>query len=443
MSKTFRPWLIDQPQLLPASVEDFVPPDHLAHFVRDLVREQLDLSAILASYVELRGYPPFDPRMMTALLLYGYSRGVYSSRRLARGCQERVDFMAVTAMNRPDFRTISEFRRRHGAVLSGLFVQVLRLCQEAGLVELGHVALDGTKMKANASKHKAMSYGRMKKTEPELAAEVDGWLKAAEAADAEEDALHGVDRRGDEKPDWMATKERRLAKIREAKAALEAEATAEAEEKAKQPKRYRGGRKPKQEPGTPPDKAQRNFTDPESKIQKTPDGFIQGYNAQAAVDATAQVIVAQDVTPMAADVGHLVPLVTAIGRTLRQRPRQVLADAGYCSDDTLKALGRKGIAAYIATGRHKHGEALPPAPRGRPPTGLTRRERMARTLRTKLGRAIYARRKAIVEPVFGQIKHARGFRQFLRRGQAAVRAEWALLCTAHNILKLYTAGAWA
>ena len=251
MSKTFRPWLIDQPQLLPASVEDFVPPDHLAHFVRDLVREQLDLSAIFASYVELRGYPPFDPRMMTALLLYGYSRGVYSSRRLARACEERVDFMAVTAMNRPDFRTISEFRRRHGAVLGQLFTQVLRLCQEAGLVELGHVALDGTKMKANASKHKAMSYGRMKKTEAELAAEVEGWLKAAEAADAEEDALHGSDRRGDERPDWMANKEKRLAKIREAKAALEAEAKAEAEEKAKQPKRYRGGRKPKREPGTP------------------------------------------------------------------------------------------------------------------------------------------------------------------------------------------------
>lgn len=306
MSKRFRPWLVDQPQFLPPSIDEFVAPDHVAHFVRNLVREQLDLSAILASYTELRGYPPFDPRMMTAVLLYGYSRGVYSSRRLSRACEERLDFLAVTARNQPDFRTISEFRRRHLGALSELFVQVLRLCQKAGLVDLGHVALDGTKMKANASKHKAMSYGRMKKTEPELAAEVAAWLAAAEAADAQEDGALG-DKRGDEMPAWVADKAKRLEKIRAAKAALEAEAKAQAETKAAMPKRYRGGRKPKTEPGTPPDKAQRNFTDPQSRIMKGRDGFIQGYNAQAAVDAKAQVILAHGLSDCAADSDQLTP----------------------------------------------------------------------------------------------------------------------------------------
>ena len=251
MKKTFRPWRVEQGLLLPPSVHDFVPADHAAHFVRDLVREDLDLSAIVDSYDEARGYPPYDPWMMTALLLYGYSRGVYSSRRLARACEERLDFLAVTALNRPDFRTISEFRRRHLAALAGLFEQVLLLCRKAGLVQLGHVALDGTKLKANASKHKAMSYERMSKAEPDLAAEIADWLDAAEAADAAEDAALGPDRRGDELPAWVADKQKRLEKIRAAKAALEAEAKAAAKEKAKQPKKYRGGRKPKTPPGTP------------------------------------------------------------------------------------------------------------------------------------------------------------------------------------------------
>jgi transposase len=434
MSKTFRPWLIDQPQLLPASVEDFVPPDHVAHFVRDLVREQLELSAIFDSYVELRGYPPFDPRMMTALLLYGYSRGVYSSRRLARGCEERVDFMAVTAMNRPDFRTISEFRRRHQVALAGLFVQVLRLCQEAGLVELGHVALDGTKMKANASKHKAMSYGRMKKREAELAAEVDGWLQAAEAADAEEDALHGADRRGDETPDWMADKQKRLAKIREAKAALEAEAKAQAEEKAKQPKRYRGGRKPKRGPGTPSDKAQRNFTDPESRIMKGRDGFVQAYNAQAVVDTKAQVIVAHGLTDCAVDNGQLVPMIDAVIANTGQKPAQMSADSGYCSEANIAAMDERGIEAFIATGRQKHGQAT--ANGSKASRKGPKVEQMRERLRQGGFENPYRLRKQTVEPVFGQIKHARGFRQFLMRGLNKVTAEWAMLCTVHNILKL-------
>src|SRR5665647_184265 len=305
MSKTFRPWPVDQAELLPPSVSDFVPAGHVAHFVRDLVREQLDLTAILESYSELRGYPPFDPVMMTALLLYSYSQGIYSSRRMARACEERLDFLAVTAMNRPDHRTISKFRRRHLSALSRLFVQVLRLCQRAGLADLGPVALDGTKIKANASKHKAMSYERMLKTEPQLKAEVEAWLAAAEQTDEAEDAALG-EARGDETPDWVADKVRRMAKIQEAKAALEAEAKAQAGAKAKaaaarallkdqrkrrgrpaQPKPKAGPKpatevKPEPEPKPAP-KAQRNFTDPESRIMKGPDGFLQGYNAQAAV----------------------------------------------------------------------------------------------------------------------------------------------------------------
>jgi transposase len=432
MSKTFRPWLIDQPQLFPASVEDFVPPEHVAHFVRDLVCEQLDLSAIFASYGELRGYPPFDPRMMTALLLYGYSRGIYSSRRLARACEERVDFMAVTALNRPDFRTISKFRGRHRAALAGLFVQVLRLCQEAGLVELGHVALDGTKMKANASKHKAMSYQRMKKTEPELAAEIERWLKTADAADAEEDAVHGGDRRGDETPDWMADKKRRLAKIREAMAALEVDAKTEAEEKARQPKRHRGGRKPKREAGTPSDKAQRNFTDPESRIMKGRDGFVQAYNAQAAVDTKAQVILAHGLSDCAADSGQLVPMIDAVIANTGAKPTQISADSGYCSQDNIQAMEDREIEAFIATGRQKHGEAAADGGKGLGAKVEQMRERLRRD-----GFANpYRLRKQTVEPVFGQIKQARGFRQFLMRGLNKVAAEWAMLCTVHNILKL-------
>ena len=430
MTKTFRPWQVDQSLLLPPSVHDFVPADHPAHFVRDLVRDQLDLSAIVESYDETRGYPPYDPWMMTALLLYGYSRGVYSSRKLARACEERLDFMAVTALNKPDFRTISDFRKRHLAALHGLFVQVLRLCQKAGLVALGHVALDGTKIKANASKHKAMSYGRMKPTEAELAADVSGWLTAAEAADAEDDTELGADRRGDEMPDWVSDKQKRLEKIREAKAALEAEAKAEADEKARLPKKYRGGRKPKTEPGTPKDRAQRNFTDPESRIMKAKDGFIQGYNAQAAVDGAHQVIVAQSLTDNASDQRELTPLVDGIKINTGRKPKEVSADTAYCSESNLAALEQRRIRAYVATGRQKQptgGEAKKQGPRV---------EAMRERLRKGGHRSRYRLRKHIVEPVSGQIKEARGFRQFLMRGKDKVAAEWALLCTVHNILKL-------
>ena len=230
MSKTYRPWNVDQAMLLPPSVQELVPEGHLAHFIRDLVRDDLDLSAVLDTYSEERGYPPYHPVMMVALLLYAYCQGVYSSRRIAQACEQRLDFMAVTALQQPDFRTISDFRKRHLKALGALFGQVLVLCEQAGLVKLGHVALDGTKLKANASKHKAMSYGRMKQREKELADEVAKWLEQAAATDASEDDALGVERRGDELPDWVKSKQKRLEKMREAMAALEAEAAAQAQQ---------------------------------------------------------------------------------------------------------------------------------------------------------------------------------------------------------------------
>ena len=437
MSKEFRRWKIDEAQLLPASVQDYVPRDHLSRLIVALVREELDLSAIAGSYRSVLGQPPFDPRMMTALLLHGYASGIYSSRRIAKAASERADFMMIVAGDPPDFRTVSEFRRRHLRALAALFVQVLRLSEKAGLVKLGHVALDGTKIKANASKHKAMSYARMKKREAELEAEVDRWLGAAEAADREEDKLHGK-RRGDEMPDWVADKQKRLQKIREARAALEAEAKAaaeeemrrreKAEEQRKSEGRKKNGKTPAPPKAEPEGKAQRNFTDPESRILKTKDGYIQGYNAQAAVDAQAQIIVAQSLTNSMSDQDQLVPLIDGIKDNLGRKPKEASADAGYCSEANLAALAEREVGAYLATGRARH-----PA-EGRPKGPLVR------AMRDKLKRAgrrtRYRLRKQVVEPVFGQIKQARGFRQFLLRGIEKVKAEWALICTAHNLTKL-------
>ena len=442
MTKSFRPWRVDEAWLLPASVQDFVPAGHPAHLVRDIVREELDLGAILSTYTEARGFPPYDPAMMVALLLYAYSQGVYSSRRIARGCEERLDFQAVTALNRPDFRTISEFRRRHLAALGELFVQVLALCQRAGLVGLSHVAVDGTKLRANASKHKAMSYERMLRAQTELAAEVKGWLDRADSADAAEDGEHGCERRGDEMPDWMADKQQRLVRIRAARAALEAEARAAAE--AKQAARpdlgpkadgtpcQRRGRKPAHPPGTPEPSAQRNFTDPESRIMLGRDGFIQGYNGQAAVDSRHQIIVAHRLTPNASDQEGLLPLLDATAANTGRLPDEVSADNGFCSEANLAGLVARGVRGYVATGRARH-----PAD-GKPGRGpLT--AAMRRRIRQGGHRSRYRLRKHIVEPVFGQIKAARGFRQLLLRGVDKVRREWALICTAHNLTKLTTA----
>lgn len=417
MAKTFREWNVEQSWLLPPSVMDFVPADHVAHFVRDTVREQLDLSEISAPYEqEERGYPPYHPVMMTALLLYAYCQGVYSSRRIARACEERVDFMAVTGLNRPDFRTVSDFRKRHLQALQGLFVQVLRLCQRSGLVSLGHVALDGTKIKANASKHKAMSYERMAESERRLRREVKDWFERARSADEGEDRQHGAERRGDELPDWVADKQRRIQKIREAKAALEAEAQGAGQ-------------------AAPKPKAQRNFTDPDSAIMggKRGKDFVQGYNGQAAVDEKAQVIVAQSLSNCAADVNQLEPTVRQIKINTGRQARELSADAGYCSEGNLAVLARHRIRPYIATGRQKHSEAS--AAGRRRPVG-TRTAAMRTALARAGRRSRYRLRKTLPEPVFGQIKQARGFRQFLLRGLHKVRGEWSLICTVHNLLKL-------
>jgi transposase len=438
MSKTFRPWKIDQPLLLPASVQDFVGEDHLARFVLSLVLESLDLGEIEACYASERGQPPYDPAMMTALLLYGYCNGVYASRRIAKAARERVDFMSIVGLDPPDFRTVSDFRKRHLKALAGLFGQVLRLCEQAGLAKLGHVALDGTKIKANASKRKAMSYERMGNRAAELEAEVAKWMSTAEAADAEEDKAFGRDKSGEAMPDWVADKKKRAEKIRAAKAELEAEAKAavaakaraeaEAEERRQAESRKKPGR-PAAPPSDEPDpKAQKNFTDPESRIMKTKDGFIQGYNAQAAVDATAQVIVAHGLDAKQGDHHHVTPIAEAIEANLGRKPAQLSADAGYCSDANLAALEERGVDAYIAPGRAKHASAGE--------GGGARVAAMREKIKAGGHASPYRLRKQLPEPVFGQIKQARGFRQFLLRGVEKVAPEWGLVCLAHNILKL-------
>jgi transposase len=444
MSKTFRAWDVDQAWLLPASLHQFVPPGHLAHFVRDTVREALDLSAITGVYKAEQGQPPYHPGMLVALLLYGYSRGIYSSRQLARACEERVDMMAVTGLNQPDFRTISDFRKRHLPALQQLFVQVLRLCQAAGLVKLGHVAVDGTKLKANASKHKAMSYKHMVSQEPKLAAEVASWLDQADAADAAEDAQHGASRRGDETPAWMADKQRRLARIRTAKAQLEAEAKAgpgstdPAGPGPSSGMQERGARKDSPA-DTPPDKAQRNFTDGDSRIMPSQGGFIAGYNGQIAVDAEHQIIVAQQLGTNPADFAALVPLVDQAHANLGRKLREVSGDTGFATEANLDAMAERRVRAYLSPGRIRHGETDPTA--GRVLKRKPRMQAMAETIRRAGRRSRYRLRKQVVEPVFGHIKQARGFRQFLLRGLTKVRGEWAMICTVHNLLKLHRAAA--
>jgi transposase len=425
--KTFRPYEPDQMLLLPPSLSDWVPEDHLARFVSDLV-DTLDLSAIEDTYTEERGFPPYHPYMMVKVLLYAYCTGTYASRRIARQLHDSVALRYLAAGNQPDFRTISDFRKRHLPALAGLFEQVLTICREAGMVRLGRVAVDGTKMKANASKHKAMSYGRMREKDKALKREIRELLDRAEAADRDDDRHYGSGGGGEDLPAELARRDSRLKKIREARAALEARARERAEAEGKDP-----------EHAKPKPKDQHNFTDPESRIQKTNHGYIQGYNAQVSADAEWQVVVAQHVTPTAADAKELQPAVDTIKKTLGAKPIAILADAGYWSEDNVKRLEKEGIEAFIATRREKHGDSRRVAPRGRAPKNLTLRERMTRTLSTVHGRKVYAQRKAIVEPVFGQIKQARGFRQFLLRGLKHVACEWALVTTVHNMLKLFTA----
>jgi len=426
MTKTFRTYLPEQSLLLPPSLREWLPDDHLAYFVSDVV-DQLDLSAIESVYEEEdRGQPPYHPGMMTKILLYGYCVGVFSSRKIQKRLVEDVAFRVLAAGNQPDFRTISDFRKLHLQALESLFQQMLRLTLETGTMKLGRVALDGSKVKAHASKHKAMSYERMQETEKRLREEVRKLLKQAEAADKEEDSRYGRDRRGDELPEELQRRETRIGRIREAKRALEERAREQAKSEGKDP-----------EKAQPAPKAQYNFTDPESRIQKGPDGFVQGYNTQIAVEPAFQLIVGQTVTQAANDKQQLVPLIEAIQEQSGQRPEEVVADSGYCSDENLKYLAKRRMTGFVATGKQKHGQRKQACKRGPLPRGAARVEQMARKLETKVGAAVYATRKFIVEPVFGQIKQARGFRQFLLRGIEKVRGEWALICMTHNILKFH------
>jgi transposase len=419
MPKGYRTYLPEQELLLPPSLREWLPENHLVYFVSDVV-DQLDLSAIHAVYEkEERGQPPYDPSLMTKLLVYGYCIGVFSSRRIQKRLQEDIPFKVLGAGNEPDFRTLSDFRKIHIATLQSLFEQVLAMALECGAIKLGRVSLDGTKLKANASKHKAMSYGRMKEKQLQLKEEVKQLLEQAEAADEAEDRQYGS-KRGDELPEELQRRETRLAKIKQAKSAAE----------VKQAK--------------PEDKDQYNFTDPESRIMKGADGFVQGYNAQAAVEPTLLLIVGQKVTEANNDKQQLIPMVELIEQQSGQRPEAILADNGYCSEENLEHLEsaarpERKIEGFIATGKQKHGEHRLPAKRGPLPQGATRVDRMKRKLQTKVGKAVYAARKCVVEPVFGQMKQARGFRQFLLRGKDKVKGEWALLCLTHNILRFYAA----
>ena len=430
MSKTYVPYDPDQQLLLPAALQEWLPDDHLAYFISDVV-DQLDLSSITARYEgERRGGPPYHPRMMVKVLLYGYCIGVASSRRIAQRLHEDIAFRVLAANNTPDFRTISDFRKDHLAALSGLFLQVLAFCQRAGLVKLGHVALDGTKVRANASRHKAMSYKRMKEKEAQLAAEVAELLRRAQEVDDEEDRRYGQDKRGDELPEELAFREGRLEKIREAMAALEAEAQAAAEAEGKE------------HLGVPDDKAQRNFTDAESRIMPGPGGrdFLQAYNCQAVVDHAHQVIVAARATNQSSDKQQAAAMMQETIDNVGAVPREVSADAGYYSAKAVDDLQALGVDPFVAPEQTRHGRVVPPAPRGRIPKHLSPRDRMRRKLQTRRGRQRYALRMETVEPVFGQIKAGRGFRQFLMRGLDKVQGEWSLICTGHNLLKLFRCG---
>jgi len=432
MSKTFRPYEPDQMFLMPVSMREWLPTNHLTYFISDLV-EELDLSAIVKRYKnEDRGYPPYHPVMMVKVLLYAYCIGVPSSRKIAKRLEEDISFRVLAANNTPDFRTISDFRKDHLKALAGLFLQVLKLCKKAGLVKLGHVSLDGTKIKANASKHKAMSYKRMKEEETRLEAEVKELLEKAEATDEAEDQQYGEDKRGDELPEELAFREKRLKKIREAREALEAEAKREAKLARKAGKKARG---------IPDDKAQRNFTDPESKIMPAPGGkhFEQAYNAQAVVDSANQIIVAADVVNETNDKKQAIPMMKQVKRNMGRLPKEMSADTGYFSSDAIESLTADGVATYIPPDKTNHSKKNIPVPAGRIPNGISIADRMRRKLRTKRGRKRYGLRKELSEPVFGQIKQARGFRQFLMRGKNKAKGEWSFICAGHNILKLFTA----
>lgn len=443
MSKTYREWSPNQGYVFPRSPQHWLAEGDLVYFLLDTVAT-LDLTPIFAHYErELRGQPPFHPRMMVALLLYCYATGTRSSRKIMGRCQTDLACRIIVADDIPDFGTISDFRKIHLERLETLFVEVLKLCALAGLTKVGTIALDGTKVKANASRHKAMSYERMQEEEKRLKEEVARLLAEAEATDASEDAAHGPDRRGDELPEELARRQSRLTKIQQAKALLEERARTEAAEEAA--RREAGGKAP---PATAPAEAvpepkdQINFTDPESRIMKASNkGWDQCGNAQAVANE-AQIILAADVTDQANDKRQVVPMVDQARANLEAAGVErsigaAVLDSGYYSEANTAALEARGIDPYIATERLKHNEEIPPVPRGRIPDDLTAKQRMARKLRTKKGKTTYAKRKGIIEPIFGQLKQVLGFRQFSLRGLASMRGEWRLICTVHNLLKLW------
>jgi transposase len=443
MTKTYRDWATDQAYLFPPSPHDWLPESDLVYFLTDTVAT-LDLSPIFAHYErELRGQPPFHPRMMVALLLYCYATGTRSSRKIMRRCHVDVACRVIVGDDIPDFRTISDFRKIHLARLEALFVEVLKLCALAGLAKVGTIALDGTKVKANASRHKAMSYDRMRSEEERLKKEIADILAEARTIDNAEDQQHGPDRHGDELPDELARRQSRLAKIQGAKKLLEERARIEAAEEAA--RRQAEGKSP---PATPPAEAvpdpkdQINFTDPESRIMKASNkGWDQCGNAQA-VTNEHQIILAADVTDQANDVRQAVPMADQTRANLdaagiEDAIKAMVGDAGYYSEPNATALKDRGIEPYLATERLKHSEKVASAPRGRIPQGLTAKQRMARKLRTKVGRAMYAKRKGMIEPIFGQLKQVLGFRQFSMRGLSSMRGEWRLMATVHNLLKLW------
>ena len=451
-SRTFRHYDQHQSFLLPPSLDDWLPGDHTARFISEAVDEMLDLTAVYASYERADGAPPYDPKMMLKLLLYAYSTGVTSSREMERRCQIDVAFRWLCANTAPDYRSISRFRRRHLAALDDLFLQVLALCAEAGLVSLGRVALDGTKLRASASRHKAMSYDRMGPKIEDLKDQVAAMLAEAEATDRAEDEKFGEDRRGDELPAELATKEGRLARMRAAKAAIEAEAREKEAAKAATKAADDGGDEAAVTQAaemaaaraTPNPKTQRNFTDPESRMMKTTDGFHYAYNAQTVVDEASQVVLAAEVTQQATDIDQFFFMVGVTEGNLDaadidDSPEVILADAGYCSEQNLQQIADAEINALVATGRIRGKERVPDAPRGRIPKHATQRERMARRLRTKAGRADYARRKAIVEPVFGQMQVRQAGGHLRLRGLAGAQGEWTLHVICHNLRKLANA----
>ena len=455
MAHGFIPFDLDQRFLLPPDLREWLPEGHLASFILEVVGE-LELSELMHAYAKNteRGRAGYHPRMLLGLILYGYCTGVRSSRQIERRTHEDVAFRVLAGNQHPDHDTIAGFRQRHLQILAKLFMQVLRLCQKAGLVKLGHVCIDGTKVKANASKHKAMSYERMNETQRRLQAEVDELLAQAAAMDAQEDAQYGKGKRGDELPEELARREGRLAKIRAAKAALEQEAKekaqqqaaeAKAKNEARERKEQETGKKlgghpasvPDREQAKPEPKAQRNFTDPDSRIMK--DGasksFEQCYNAQAAVDSTAQVIVAAALTQQTNDKQQLVPMMQKTIENMGRAPEAVSADAGYFSAAAISDPILAGINLLVPPDRQKHsGPAEQDDPRSQvDPAVRAMRDRLREPTNLKL----YSRRKVVVEPVFGQTKDARGIRRFLLRGYNNVAAEWSIICLTHNLLKLF------